>query len=62
MKSLHDGKKFKCDVCGKEYSDRGNLTRHKKVAHEGKLFNCEKCGNTFMLAVLSSGAMKEVKI
>ena len=37
-------KKHKCDLCNEEFSNHGNLKRHKKSIHEGKSFLCEICG------------------
>jgi len=43
-------KAYKCTVegCNKAYSDRRNLTRHKKTVHEGGVYyECEECGRRF---------------
>ena len=34
IQSVHDGKRYQCEVCNKEYTDRTTLRRHKKSAHE----------------------------
>ena len=44
-----EDKRFVCDVvgCGKTYTLRNNLTRHKKSAHEEKRYACDQCKKTF---------------
>jgi KRAB domain-containing zinc finger protein len=34
----------KCDVCGKEFSNRSSMKIHKTDAHSGKKRTCEHCG------------------
>ena len=31
--TVHQGIKFTCDICGKEYLDRKGLNRHKQNVH-----------------------------
>lgn len=54
----HDGTKYECDECSKNYSDLCNLKRHKRDKHgigeqiERPLV-CEKCGQ----AIATAGAL-----
>ena len=36
IQSMHDDKKYQCEVCNKEYTSKGNLQAHKKSAHKTK--------------------------
>ena len=41
-------KDFKCEYCGKSFTDAGALKKHIKCIHEGrKDFKCDSCGKTF---------------
>lgn len=43
-RSATKAKPFKCQVCSKKYTTKGNLTAHMKT-HKGKgKFTCDKCG------------------
>ena len=42
-----DSKRFKCTICGKEASHRGNLKNHVETHLEGLSFPCGTCGKTF---------------
>lgn len=46
---LHLGaKEFKCDTCGKMYTNQGNLDRHIRVTHKNeRRHECEICNKTF---------------
>ena len=48
---VHEGNKdlkFKCDLCGKLYSNNSKLVKHKRFVHEGKKdYTCEECGKSF---------------
>ena len=47
--SVQEGKKvFKCDVCGKSFSNQTKLTEHIAAIHEGKKpFRCDICSYRF---------------
>ena len=39
-------KDYKCDSCGKLFTQSGNTKRHIKTLHEGQInYKCEYCGN-----------------
>lgn len=44
---MHSEKKYKCDVCGKEFRLKGNLTKHKDIHSEVKKYGCDMCGKRF---------------
>ena len=35
---------FKCDICGKEFSQAGHLRQHISAVHEGQRDHCDVCG------------------
>ena len=39
----------KCDICGKSFTLKHNLQKHKKVVHEKKVYQCENCDKSFTL-------------
>ena len=43
---IHQGKKFSCDLCGKEFAQKGFVTQHKKIVHfmqKRPTKKCDKC-------------------
>ena len=46
--AVHDKTSYKCGICFKEFTAKGNLARHKKLVHLGKKnFTCENCNLKF---------------
>ena len=46
----HLGKVFKCDDCGKVYSDKAPLLKHMKAVHLNITFDCDQCDKSFSFA------------
>lgn len=46
---LHLGfKAHKCEMCGKTYTNQGNLDRHIRVTHKNdRRYKCDECGKSF---------------
>jgi DNA-directed RNA polymerase subunit RPC12/RpoP len=47
VEEVHEGKKYRCETCGKKYSAKSNLRRHVEAVHEGKKYKCKKCGKEY---------------
>ena len=39
--------KHLCSQCGKEFSQKGYVVKHKREVHEGIKFPCRQCGKQF---------------
>jgi len=40
---IENGLKYSCDQCDKQFTQLGNLTRHKKSVHDDICYSCDKC-------------------
>ena len=49
---IHSGKKYKCDICDKEYPRKEHVKNHKNRDHFGIRFPCPKCD--YKATVMSS--------
>ncbi|XP_055856701.1 endothelial zinc finger protein induced by tumor necrosis factor alpha-like [Episyrphus balteatus] len=48
LKWVHDGiKPYYCKICKKYFSQKSNLTEHKRIHNGDRPFVCLKCGNAF---------------
>ena len=43
----HEGVKYNCDQCDEEFTEQGNLKRHKLTKHEGIRYDCDQCEARF---------------
>ena len=42
QRGIHEGVKYPCRQCGKQFSQKGALARHQRAAHEGIKYLCGK--------------------
>jgi KRAB domain-containing zinc finger protein len=40
---LKDNRKYPCQECGKQFTLKGNLTKHQKSLHMGIQYQCQQC-------------------
>ena len=45
IQSAHEGVKYACDQCGKQFTEDGSLTKHNQSVHEGVMYICSQCGH-----------------
>ena len=43
LMGIHEGVKYPCGQCGKQFSQKGARARHQRAAHEGIKYLCGKC-------------------
>ena len=49
-----------CDVCGKEFTNKPTLIRHKKAHHEGINVKCELCEKNYASEYLLKVCLEEI--
>ena len=47
IKNIKRDPRFKCNDCGRGYSNRSHLRRHTQAVHEGIKYHCQTCGTEF---------------
>ena len=47
IQSVHEGVKYACNQCDKQYSAQQSLTQHKQSKHEGIKYACHQCDQHF---------------
>ena len=45
--AVHEGVKYSCGQCGKEFTTQGALKRHRRATHKGVKYPCGQCGKEF---------------
>ena len=40
-------KRFKCQLCEKDFNNKSEQDRHVKIIHENEKIKCSKCGDNF---------------
>ena len=45
LSPINGSKRVKCELCGKEFSNKQNATRHRQYAHEGIKYPCQQCNH-----------------
>ena len=53
-----EGSGFSCPVCGVNFTEKSNMTRHKLI-HQDPALKCEDCGQTFRLKQTLSKHMRQ---
>uniref|UniRef100_A0A663N2X0 C2H2-type domain-containing protein n=1 Tax=Athene cunicularia TaxID=194338 RepID=A0A663N2X0_ATHCN len=47
--ALHSREEFKCEDCGRVFTWRSSLSRHRRIHTGGNLYQCPDCGKNFTL-------------
>ena len=47
IKSVHEGVKYACNQCDKQYTDHSSLRKHIQSTHEGVEYACNECDQQF---------------
>ena len=43
----HEEVNYPCGQCGKHFSQKGKMDKHRRVVHEGVKYPCGQCGKHF---------------
>ena len=66
MNSVHLGKKYDCDICGKTYTNKYTLTSHKKTEHSDTVsfWKCDfdNCGKQFKSRQIMKQHQRDVHV
>ena len=44
--SIHEGKKYECNICKKSFTQSGSLSKHKTI-HRKDIYPCQDCGRVY---------------
>ena len=47
QRAVHEGIKYPCGQCGKQFSRKGDVATHQKAIHEGVKYPCGQCDKEF---------------
>ena len=47
--SIHEGKRYHCEHCGKNFTQQSQLKSHKESAHQGIRYHCNFCSRVFTI-------------
>ena len=53
ISTIHEGKRYNCDMCDKEYMEKSSLLDHISSIHEGNKSVCNMCDKAFAKKYLS---------
>ena len=46
-RAVHEGIKFPCGQCGKQFSHKGDVAKHQRAVHAGIKYPCGQCDKEF---------------
>ena len=62
MQSQHEGVKFLCDICEKQYTSQDSLKRHQKEVHEDIKYSCGQCEKQYTKKLTWKDTRQSIKI
>ena len=62
IRSLHQGQRFKCDLCNVTFAESATCKRHIKVFHQGQRFCCNLCGKSYTRKITATLHINQVHL